>query len=1430
MSTATSRDEHDNGVHLRQVYPEQGGADTDIDIIAIHGLDTKSPDTWEWKDRNGSGRIVNWLKDKEMLPNKVDRVRIFTCNWPAALFQQSTMIQKTMAEISLLLFDGIQRGLQSVGVHDGEERPILFIASCLGGVILIKALVDTGEIYDSIRRATRGIIFLATPFRGTAFREVANWAVPGLRIWARIQDRQVNNFLVTVNDLAFDLEDLVRKFTHQSQQRSYLLFNFYEHKTTSLPGQRVPGLPQIFQKEVLLVDPSSACLDIVASPLALDQPHVLMNKFSNPCCSDFKKVAGKIQAMLEEIRKATPLVRADAWIRKRCYTEDKLKIERLSGEKLQMELCYINLAIVEQRHDGETSKASRSSFSLSARLKIETPNEDCQVELSTIFNHRKTKNGNTIKPRRILIRGQAGVGKTTLCKKIVHDFIQGTWKDLFDRILWIPLRRLKTWKPQGYNLKELFSHEYFSQCGEGELFAKELADVVQKRNGEKTLFVLDGLDEVISGLSTDGNLPQLLDTLLNQPNVIITSRPHAYLPASVVTPELELETIGFYPDQIQEYTTKTCESQKSTEIQMYIHEHPLIEDLVRIPIQLDALCFTWDDDLHQEYGLQTLTEIYQAIELRLWKKDILRLGKKHDQELLAQDQIQMFTMLDIELLMEKDFLFLEYLAFVGFHNDVIDFDSKHLGIISDEFGRRLVLDKFLPHISFLRTSARQGRNYHFLHLTFQEYYAARYFARQWDSHTDLDCLDLTPLKAKNYATTYCPKKAYTTMNYIQKYKYNMRYDVFWRFVTGLVQVRGGDIQVDRLFRAIEDEPRDLFGPAHQRLVMRCLSEVASSEEVPVFNRLRAHLENQLEQWLLFEYGLTGSCHLMLEREFPDSTLEAILQKATLNLKLRIFGFLRVKRYLSLKMIDCIRSYLDDDDDEVALAAIGVITYHTEHVSEGVYQRLFALVANPDSQIADEALEMLETHIILSKYAVQGLVDLLNHSDETIQSRAVVILGQQPNLPENIIQHIEDLLKHPNKVLRAAAAKALCQRSALPESVIEDIVCSLEWGRETQSILKKYFMAHLTILVNCIGDFMVPLDCVSTRDCVIDALSKKPLPEEVIETIAALLKRPDWAVRCGALKILLIQHGRLTGKIIRDIMVLAEDPNKKVRDVVVEFSEVNMANPAVCQAVTHSFLKNKNNLLEGYSDGRYPRLHILARHWTVMPDTAHGIIMTLLQDENLLVARQAIVAGLEHQLALPKIWQTILAWLEKPDRGRLIQSAMAHDLSHHTAILPEAIYQCVIAWLKDPNLFIRKIVLYSLAHQSALPESTLQSVSTLLTDEDYQVRDTAANVLLIHLIALPPEKFYSFLLSIDSQSFNHLYRFWLRRSFYTQMTWYAEGEFAYIDTPKGCKRFPFDQLRSRVKEAQKSLAHPGPHPSARVSTLKRKYGEGEAGPE
>ncbi|KAI1506278.1 hypothetical protein F5X99DRAFT_415518 [Biscogniauxia marginata] len=828
----------------RQERKGERETETDIDIIAIHGLDTNSLDTWVWKENPKDPRElgVNWLADKHMLPSVVGRARIFTCDWQAALFGTPELIQNTFEELARLLLDGIKRRPLATGDHGRKDRPILFIASCLGGIILTKALVMANDDeYLPIKTATRGIIFLATPFRGTAFQDVAKWAEPGLEAWASIRGHRVTKLLDLVKRSDRELIELVRSFTRLLRKEKYKVFTFYEKGYTDL-CRKIPymfSFPRPYKKQ--LVDEASATLDSVPNPLPLDQPHVLMNKFDCPEDSSYQLVSGKIKDFLEEILKGTPLQIADAHIRDEHYTEESLKIQRLSDEPLPMEQCYINLAIVEQLRenthcsdDRPTDTASQPlPFSLPSRLKVETPDKKLQVELPTLFESRKISDGHTKNPRRILIRGRAGVGKTTLCKKIVYDFIHNMWQNFFAHVLWVPLRELK------------------------KNVTNRLA--INDTNFYNVLFILDGLDEVSELLDTNYVASSFLMELLNKPNVIITTRPHIRLCYGFKKPDLELETIGFYPDQIQDYLKKVAKDvQKVEEIRSFLQKHRLLQSLVRIPIQLDALCLVWDEDLKGiPETMTTMTAIYRAIVHRLWKKDIVQLEKR------PEIFVKSAGYSEIEDDIEPENELVQCLAFSGMYNNVVEFQPEHRDVI-----RKLVkprkegpaLDELLGKLSFLRTSDPSAnsskRSYHFLHLTFQEFFAAQYFVRQWKGQKELKYLDFNTKKPKTLSIS--------PVEFLKQNKYDARYDIVWRFAIGLFKPE----EVPCFFDAVKQEPLDLLGPTHQRIIMHCLNEVDASTDLLI----KPSLEETLSQWLLFECRLTGSSTLVGESEFPDQAL------------------------------------------------------------------------------------------------------------------------------------------------------------------------------------------------------------------------------------------------------------------------------------------------------------------------------------------------------------------------------------------------------------------------------------------------------------------------------------------------------------------------------------------------------------------------------
>lgn len=212
------------------------GTDTGIDIIAIHGLDATSPETWAFK--KSDGQTVNWLVDGHMLSREVPGTRIYTCDWPAAMFEANDSVPFGIEEIATSLIHAL---------HDlisNRDRKLFFIASCLGGIILMQTLVMAEGNHSAIQEATRGIIFLATPFRGTSFEDIAVWANPGLSALASIRNQRLTGLLDWVRSPESKLVHLVCEFSRlcvKHRDEDFKVATFYEKRYTLLTD-KVPLL------------------------------------------------------------------------------------------------------------------------------------------------------------------------------------------------------------------------------------------------------------------------------------------------------------------------------------------------------------------------------------------------------------------------------------------------------------------------------------------------------------------------------------------------------------------------------------------------------------------------------------------------------------------------------------------------------------------------------------------------------------------------------------------------------------------------------------------------------------------------------------------------------------------------------------------------------------------------------------------------------------------------------------------------------------------------------------------------------------------------------------------------------------------------------------------------------------------------------------
>lgn len=452
------------------------------------------------------------------------------------------------------------------------------------------------------------------------------------------------------------------------------------------------------------------------------------------------------------------------------------------------------------------------------------------IEIKDIF----TSNSMVITPRsktahKIMILGRAGIGKTTLCKKIVYEFFEknkntheqqsknGMWNDKFDWLLWIPLRNLKKYPQRNdpYTLGDMFYLEFFLSKPNGRNLAEKLWQIVLENSG-RVLFLLDGWDE-ISFDKEHSPISQLLKDLINQTYVIVTSRPYSNYSLDKDYFDIELETIGFNQQNVQDYLDKilTKDPIIKKEIEEFIHTNPIAIGLVNIPLQLDILCYSWN--LLKRYLKEnqsiTMTSLYQALVDKLWLKYINRPETKQRLEkdgrfkewLKSIDDLESFQIMEM---VKHENEYLEYLAYRGMQKDTIIFDFQCLKetVSSYEEGLKANIHilkeaKQTGFITTLDSYNDQNKNdYYFLHLTFQEYLAAQYISKHFDKNKQ----------------------------FISHERYNKRYQYVWWFLAGFLK---DSSEINQFFGLLLNEPRAAGSIYDFLLISRCLEECQLSPHV-----------------------------------------------------------------------------------------------------------------------------------------------------------------------------------------------------------------------------------------------------------------------------------------------------------------------------------------------------------------------------------------------------------------------------------------------------------------------------------------------------------------------------------------------------------------------------------------------------------------------
>ena len=338
-------------------------------------------------------------------------------------------------------------------------------------------------------------------------------------------------------------------------------------------------------------------------------------------------------------------------------------------------------------------------------------------------------------PLRLIVQGEAGAGKTTLCAKIAWDWINGNHFQQYEMLLVVPLR-----ESEDLNIGDV-AKAYLSDSNQ--IKAEQLTEYILL-NPSKVFIIFDGLDEFKSDIRCSSNkdiIKILRSDRMKSCLVLVTSRPWK-------ADEIRWNNIlgkvynfveikGFSKENVSAYINKyfVNEQEKGKELIHFTDENDIIsQSMAPFPLYVAMLCLMW----HEMEGnkrkavlrLQTFSQLFKEMVLFLKDHYILK-------DIPDLDDTSRYTQLQK---VNEDLKPISKIAFEGLLDKNLSFDKNEfndcqgametackVGILSRE-------KKLTPRLRWHESdSSRLEATVFFPHLLFQEYMAGMYLSSLQES-------------------------------------------------------------------------------------------------------------------------------------------------------------------------------------------------------------------------------------------------------------------------------------------------------------------------------------------------------------------------------------------------------------------------------------------------------------------------------------------------------------------------------------------------------------------------------------------------------------------------------------------------------------------------------------------------------------------------
>ncbi|KAH6889711.1 Alpha/Beta hydrolase protein [Thelonectria olida] len=260
------------------------GRNPEVDIVFVHGLRGNREKTWR---KNG----VVW--PKQLLSQDIQNSRIMTFGHDARIVHSDPdeVTQGSLDTEAAMLCSQLQA--RRFERHE-ENRPIIFVAHSLGGLICAQAIVHgelskPGDCVMNISDRVKGIVFLGTPFGGSALAGRGELARRVVSV-VKKTDKTTMRVLSAGSADRQALHDLFPRVVQKRMQTPRGLELAFFCETIPTRGS-------------LVVESDSASIYGLGRPVEIQADHAGMCKFDSRDDVGYQLVRQKILHMIDHARR-----------------------------------------------------------------------------------------------------------------------------------------------------------------------------------------------------------------------------------------------------------------------------------------------------------------------------------------------------------------------------------------------------------------------------------------------------------------------------------------------------------------------------------------------------------------------------------------------------------------------------------------------------------------------------------------------------------------------------------------------------------------------------------------------------------------------------------------------------------------------------------------------------------------------------------------------------------------------------------------------------------------------------------------------------------------------------------------------------------------------------------------------------------------------